>query len=217
MLILEYIHRTLVDDREPNRYHKCIDGKVQLCKDEDEYQQKTIGHFSIIIIDAESAVNEGDSMFDLLDCDGRTADFFGIYGDDLEFAPEVTKALKGGERWSPNMLIIDHLRILPKYRGNGYGLETLRWLQFHFSTGCGLVAMIPFPMQLASWDLEDAEDKRTFTKLKLGTFSNNRAVAFQRLRAYFARAGFVRVPGTDFMVSDPKMRLPSLRSLRAVR
>lgn len=218
MLFLEYSHTTLVDDQEPNRYHKCIDGRVRLVDDDDSDQRTTIGQFSIIVIDVESAMNEGERMFDVFDCDGRTVDYFSLYDDEeMGFVPEVTKVLKGGERWSPNMLVLDHLEILPAYRGNGYGLQALRWMQFHFGTGCGIVALVPFPMQFAGWELDDERDKKTFAKMKLGTFSNNRPVAFQRLRAYFARAGFVRVPGTDYMISDPLMKLPSIRSLRAVR
>ena len=217
MLLLEYNHSTLVDDQEPSRYHRCIDGKVKLCDDEDADQRTTIGHFSIIVIDVEAAVNEEERMFDVFDCDGRTVDYFSLYDEDMGFAPEVTKVLKGGERWAPNMLVIDDLKILPKYRGKGYGLQVLRWLQLHFGTGCGIVAMIPFPLQFAGWELDDESDKKTFAKLQLGTFSNNRPVAFQRLRSYFARAGFVRVPDTEYMISDPQMKLPSIRSLRVVR
>ena len=215
MLVLEYSHTTLVDDNEPNRYHRCIAGQVQLCDDEDFDQRTTIGKFSVIIVDVVAAINEQERMFDVFDCSSRTVDYFSLYGDDMDYLPKVTKALKGGERWSPNMLILDRLEIFPEHRGHRYGLHALRWMHFHFGTGCGVVVMKPFPLQFEAAPRDD-ESREVFARLKLGEFTDKKEAAFRKLRAYYRQAGFVRVPGTEFMVSDPEIKLPDLKAIRAV-
>ncbi|SEF19487.1 hypothetical protein ABL840_05125 [Variovorax sp. NFACC27] len=200
MLVLEYNHSTLVSDPEPNRFHKCIDGRVQLRDDDDA--ATAIGRFSVIVIDVESAVNEREDMFDVFDCSSRTVDYFSLYTDDMEFVPKVTKVLKGGERWAPNMLVLDRLEIFPKYRRNRYGLHVLRWLQFHFGIGCGIVVMKPFPLQFES-GMKTERGQKDFAKLRLGEFTDNKAAALRKLRTYYGQAGFVRVQGTEYMVADP--------------
>lgn len=216
MLLLAYSHCSLVDDREPNRYHRCIDGQVQIGDDDDDELRTTVGNFSVIVIDVEAAITEGECMFDVFDCSSKTVDYFSLYGEGMEFVPEVVKALKGGERWSPNMLVLDRLEILPEHRGRRYGLEALRWMQFHFGTGCGIVVMKPFPLQFES-GARTSDGKEAFAKLGLGDFTDNKDAATRKLRTYYRQAGFVHVPGTEFMIGDPEMRLPKLKTIRSVR
>jgi len=213
MLVLEYSHTTLVDDREPNRYQRCIDGEVQLRDDSDDHI--VIGRFSVIIIDVEAAMNEGERLFDVFDCSSNTVDYFGLYNEDMGFIPAATKVLKGGERWAPNMLVLDRLEIFPEHRGNRHGLHALRWMQFHFGTGCGIVAMKPFPLQF-EYRMKSEAGQKEFAQLELGNFTGKRDAALRKLRAYYRQAGFVSVPGTEFMVSDPQMKLPQLKTIRAV-
>jgi len=216
VLVLEYRHASLVDDREPNRFHRCVDGELQLCADDDYDDRTCVGKFSVILIDVEAAINEQEDMFDVFDCSSRTVDYFSLYGDNMEFVPKVTKVLKGGERWSPNMLILDRLEIFPDYRGRRYGLRALRWMQFHFSTGCGIVAMKPFPLQFEG-GAKSGDGKEAFDKLKLADFTDKKDAATRKLRTYYRQAGFVSVPGTEFMIGDPQMSLPALKTIRSVR
>ncbi|MFL9670428.1 hypothetical protein WIX39_026095 [Variovorax sp. AB1(2024)] len=215
MLVLDYSHTTLIDDEEPNRYHRCIDGQVRLCADEDFEHRTTIGQFSVIIIDVESAMNEQERVFDVFDCSTTTIDYFSLYDQGMGFIPEVTKVLKGGERWSPNMLILDRLEILPEHRGKRYGLHALRWMQFHFGTGCGIVAMKPFPLQF-EYKMKTEAGQAEFARLELDKFTGEQQAAVRKLRAYYRQAGFARVPGMEFMVSDPQIRLPRLKAIRVI-
>ena len=123
-----------MDDREPGRFVKEIRGSVH--NQVDDVRTVKIGSFFVIVIDVESAVNERESTFDIFDYSSRTIDYYDLYTPDMDFKPKVLAALRGGERWAPNMLVLDRLEILPKYRGQGAGLRVLRCLQFHFGMGC---------------------------------------------------------------------------------
>jgi hypothetical protein len=89
------------------------------------------------VIDVESAVNERESTFDIFDHSSHTIDYYDFYTPNMDFKPKVLSALRGGDRWAPNMLVLDRLELLPKYGGQGTGLRVLRWLHFHFAVGCG--------------------------------------------------------------------------------
>jgi hypothetical protein len=188
---------------------------VQICDPEDDDLRTIVGQFSVIIIDVVAAINEQECMFDVFDCSSRTVDYFSLYDEDMDYLPKVVKVLRGGERWSPNMLILDRLEILPEHRGKRYGLHALRWMQFHFGTGCGIVAMKPYPLQFEGRTRHES-NQEAFAKMKLGEFTDKKEAAFRKLRSYYRQAGFVRVQGTEFMVSDPEMKLPDLKTIRAV-
>lgn len=51
------------------------------------------------------------------------------------------KSCWGGEIWNFNLLILDRVEILPKYRGGGIGLLVLTSLIERFSAGAGVVGM----------------------------------------------------------------------------
>ena len=112
---------------------------------------------------------------------------------------------------SPNMLILDRMEILPKYRRMGIGLHALRCLQRQFSTGCGIVVMKPFPLQFEQGGPEKNMHEPEFVRFGLGDFDRNQKRATAKLRAYYARLGFVRVPRTEFMVADPYLPVPPLK------
>jgi len=207
MPVLEFTHELIVNDDEPSRYVKEIEGIVWVYRGSRKHRA---GRFSIFIINVELALANDESVFDIFDHTATTLDYLALYGDDCEYSPEVTKALPGGERWSPNILILDRLELLPKYRGRGMGLQVLRCLQEQFSMGCGLVAMKPFPLQFEGGTPAERETEPKFMTMGLGEFDRNQRRATAKLCRYYAQLGFVRVPGTEFMISDPLMVLPPL-------
>jgi hypothetical protein len=205
---LEYTHNLWIDNDEPSSYIKALEGDVLI--NFDSGRRARAGRFNIYVIDAEAAVNDRCSVLDVFDERAATFAYWSLYEPDLEFTKKVTRLLKGGERWSPNMLILDRMEILPKYRGQSIGLRALRCLQRQFSTGCGIVAMKPFPLQFEGGTPEENKDKPEFVKMRLDTFDRDAKRATAKLRSYYARLGFVHVPGTEFMVADPYMRVPPL-------
>lgn len=211
MLLLEYNQSILVDDQEPNSFHKYIEGAIRLSSFEGT--KVRVGSFSIIVIDVEAAVNAKVGMFDMFDCSSRTVDYFDLYTGDMDFAPNVIEALGGEDRWTPNMLILERLELLPKFRGREIGLRVLRWLQFHFGTGCGIVAIKPYPLQFEGGSPDENKDKPDFVKMGWGQFGDSFEVSLSKLLQYYGRLGFNAVTGTPFMVADPIRPLHTLEML----
>ncbi|MDP2018967.1 hypothetical protein [Hydrogenophaga sp.] len=205
---LEYKHKIYLDDSEPSFYVKDLEGYVLSYNG---YRRERVGRFRIFVIDVEMAFSDRFSVFEVFDYRSETIGYWSLYEPSLEFKTKVVKVLPEGDRWQPNILILDRMEIFPKYRGEGIGLNALRCLQRQFSTGCGIIAMKPFPLQFEGGTPEENADSPTFVKLGLGTFDRNEKRAMAKLRAYYARLGFVRVPGTEYMVADPLLAMPSLR------
>lgn len=202
---LEYKHTIVVDDDEPSRYIKRLEGHVLL---NFASTRKRIGRFKIVVIDVELAVNDRYPVFDIFDYEAATLGYWSLYKSDLEFKKKVVNVLPGGDRWQPNILILDRLEIFPKYRGKGVGLRVLRCLQRHYSSSCGIVAMKPFPLQFEGGTPEENAAEPKFVELGLGAVDRNENRAMAKLRAYYARLGFVRVPGSVYMVADTAVAMP---------
>lgn len=194
-----------LDDPEPGRCLQEIGGKV--IGETPEGEELPIGAFNLFAVDVERAVKEDEAAESVFDTDARTWPYWALYDPaSLEFIPQVTKSARRDEVWAPNLLIIDRLVISPQYRGKGLGLHTLAGLVREFSRGCGLVAMKPFPLQYEGGNsADDGSDE--FRAMRLDLFRGSLEEARRKLVKYYSRAGFARVPRTDFMVLDPEKTL----------
>lgn len=211
MLALKFHLELAVEDDEPARFIKFIDGTIYLYVNGE--RKVKAGNFSVIIMDVVAAVNERESVFDVFDFSSKTIDYFSLYAPGLEFKPKVLKALGGGDRWEPGMLILDRLEVLPGFRRQAVGLRVLRWLRIQFSMGCGVVVMKPFPLQFEGGTPEENKGKPDFVRLRLDLFDTDFHRARRKLRDYYGRAGFVVVAGTSYMVADPMRQAPTLEEM----
>lgn len=213
MYSLHYEHILLVDDEEPSRYVKFIEGKV--CKFVEMGEDAEIGQFSVIVVDVARAISDEDSVLDVFDTSQKTIDYLDLYrrGCGYMFKDKVVRAMKSYDKWEPNMLILDRLELLPEHRGQGLGLRVLRWLELQFSMGCGIVAMKPFPLQFEGGPPAEKKDDENFIRARLDLFDDRQDVATKKLQKYYGRLGFAKVPGTPFMVADPMRSLPTLEAL----
>lgn len=206
---LEYQQKLYVESDEPDQYLRQIDGLVY---ELDEADGKThIGEFRIFLIDVESAVTDGEHVFSIFDSRQETVDYYSLLGSStLEFKDCVLNALPGGERWSPNMLILDRLTLLPAYRGKGIGLRVLRNLFKQFRMGCGIVVMRPYPLQFEGGAVQKKIKSNEFQRLRLDLYDKNFHRALKRLRTHYALLGFKKVAGMPYMVADPLLPIPSV-------
>ena len=208
MLYFEFAQRVSVCDDEPSRYVSNISGTIGMHPEDDD-DETEIGRFRIFIVNAEQAVNDEASLFDVFDRDEALGDYFSLYEDeDGAYTSAVLAALKIEPRWAPNMLILDRLEIEPAHRGMGYGLQVLRSLMERFAIGCGLIAMKPFPLQFENRSPAENSMRAGFKKMRLDLFSDDRRRADKKLRDYYAKLGFKRVRGTPLMVFDTEGRIP---------
>ena len=213
MIELQLRHDFLVEDEEPGRFIKNFRGAVYVYIS--DTRKVKAGEFSIYVVDVESAYNERESVFQIFDSESALIGYYSLYEEDHAFKPEVMKAINDDSRWAPNILIFDRLEIYPKFRKQGLGLRVLRWLLMQFGMGCGLVAMKPYPLQFENGTPAENRSKDAFIKLNLGEFDANFKRAKKKLEAHYAKLGFQRVRGMEYMVADPLRVAPSVASLGA--
>eukprot|EP00456_Euglypha_rotunda_P009933 TRINITY_DN12368_c0_g1_i3.p1 TRINITY_DN12368_c0_g1~~TRINITY_DN12368_c0_g1_i3.p1 ORF type:complete len:251 (+),score=25.01 TRINITY_DN12368_c0_g1_i3:227-979(+) len=213
---LHYEHGSLVDDREPSRYVKHIQGEVREYVDDDG-NEEPIGRFSVYIVDGAAALNEGESLFDVFDMSSSLFSCYQeLYGRDEDLKRKVLRAMKTDMTFDSGVLILDRLELTPSRRGRGAGLQILRWMEHQFRMGCGVVVLKPFPLQFEGGTPEEREadeDDGDFKRLELGRYERRFDVALRKLQRHYAKLGFAKVPGTPYMVADPQRRLPRLDPL----
>ena len=206
-LALSFTHDMYVDDDEPFRLMKRIEGTIWAHRD---VRRARAGRFCIFIVDAERAFIEGESVFEVFDTYAQTVNFYELYTDDLEYKPAVVKLLLGGSRFAPSMLILDRLEVGPKYKGQHIGLRVLQYLQLQFSMGCGIVAMKPYPLQFEGGTPQENAAKAKFIEQGLDDFPKDFKKSLARLQRYYGRLGFKKVPGLEYMVADPYSCVPKI-------
>ncbi|MDR2871818.1 MAG: hypothetical protein LBV45_04735 [Xanthomonadaceae bacterium] len=172
------------------------------CEGEIYLEDRCIGKVKVYAVDIDGMMNYGYSPWDLLDIDGATYPYTELLSEDMagEFVPAVNRALRIDEAYSQNLLIIDRVEVLPKYRGRNFGLQAMHLILANLYPGCRIAAIKPFPLQFeggikdrpTEWDV----------RMKYNTFPKQQRLAKQKLRAHYAKLGFVPVRGMEFMVLD---------------
>ncbi len=89
-----------------------------------------------------------------------------------------------------NLMVLDHVEILPAHRGRFLALAVASKLIEMFAGGCGLVVCKPFPLQLSR---AGNPEKAWSTRMKLADFDQQSTRATARLRDYWGKLGFARV------------------------
>lgn len=203
-----------IGDIEPSRFIHQMGGRIELCLD-DGSRRLTIGNFSALVVDVESAINDGVHPFEVFDSHSTAAPYYRqLYlerswsGADLRSS--VLKAVYGeDEPWRPNLLILDRVTVFPEHRSNGVGLLAIRGLIERFRMGVGLVVMIPFPLQFEA-DPVTSEAREERSRLGLDQFKLGYDRAMAKLRSYYATLGFRTIPRTRLMGLAADRKLPPL-------
>jgi GNAT superfamily N-acetyltransferase len=209
-LVLRFdAERVYVDHQEPARYVIEHSGVLDLV-DEDDEVVETIGSFSAIVVDAIAALVDKESPFDVFDSYSITFGFFeNLYeSNGGDFKEKVIKTVgEDNFLWNPNLLILNRLVVTPEHRGHGIGLLALRTLIQRFGIGVGVVAMKPFPLQFEAASLDDP---KTCARLGFDQFNLTQSKATAKLRKYYGRLGFKKVPGSEMMIRGLDVPLPLL-------
>jgi GNAT superfamily N-acetyltransferase len=125
----------------------------------------------------------------------------------LEWRKRVSRKF---EPRSADLLILDRMELKPEYRGHGFGLLAARCMIEMFGSRCGLVACKPYPLQF-----EGSNRWRPPARVSGGTKALRRAR--KKLRRYWARVGFQRVPRTMLYALAPKRGLPSFGQMLSAK
>ncbi len=197
---------------EPEDFMYEVSGKI-LCGSMKGEKDRVAGRFRAYYADFESAENHGVSAFEVLDTYQHTCEYAdAILGSSPgTFSPRLYKLLDD-EIWKFNLLILDRVEILPKYRGRGAGPLVLISLIERFGAGAGVVGMKPFPLQ---FEPEQSRDSTSWAKrLRLGDLTRDQKMSTRKLKKYYGKLGFVEMKSTPFMFRSMSWALPSVEQLR---
>ena len=173
-------------------------------------ERTLVGRFGFFYMDLDRATNNGMPWFDVFDTHASTISYYEAFYDVRtgHYSRRITNLL-GCEPINSNALILDRLEILPKYRGKKLGLRVLRPMIERFSSGPGVVALKPFPLQLEGGGERNESDEWR-KNLRLAEFSSNAKSSTRELMQYYATLGFEKLRGTAFMISSNDFALPKI-------
>jgi|688.fasta_scaffold324748_2 hypothetical protein len=194
---------------EPDRFVYTYSGDIFNTDDNDA--RIKIGKFTAHYVDVVEAINEGESIFDVLDChSSSTSEYLEpIFGNNLpEFSDDVEE-INDGYADGLNLLILDRIEIIPEFRGRSIGLKVLRHLMVRFSKGAGIIALKAFPLQYENEKIN--QDDRDWQKLmSFDRFLNDECASKEKLKDYYGALGFISLPDSDFMVFPTGLDIPIL-------
>ena len=171
------------------RYLRDIRQQIELV-DEHKRLVEPIGELRATLLMLEEATDAGFPLWDVWDAEAHLLEF-GSYILDLE-TEEIHERVSqhyGLPVLRRNFCLIEHIEILPKFRGNLLGGKALKDFVQHFGN-CGLFFLEPFPLQCKA-QLAEAER----TRLGLQAFAMSQAKATEKLIDYYARFDFAPIPG----------------------
>lgn len=184
-----------------SRFVYTMDGRILLTDVED--RETEAGHFTVTMVDATGAMDEGVPAFDLFDTSASLFEYYLALYDSRTSDYKRSALTAAGCDYIPlaNLLVIDRLFLYPEYRGHGLGLAALIEIVRRHRYGAGLIALKPFPLQFECHNR--AQDTPERQRLRLDDFDLTQEKAMAKLRRYYGRLGFKRVPRTEYMVLSP--------------
>lgn len=199
---------TPLEEEDPSHYMYETTGKVIALSEGD--RRMIAGRFRLYYVDVCAADNAGEPLFDIFDTLSTTIDYYpAIFQHPSENYTEQVERLFGNEYVSyGNVLILDRLEILPRFRSLNLGLIVMRRLIERFGSGAALVAIKPFPLQ-CEVDGASGEDGTWRRKMQLQEFAKHSRIATAKLRRHYAKLGFRALRGTPFMLRLADMALPT--------
>ena len=206
-----HIKRTVGAGEDVSDFVSEHDGVIRDC-----LSNRYAGRIKAYVVDTDGARRLGYSAIDALDAiSSATAAFCPLYSrkEAGGFSPAVMKLLDTDFVWSDRMLIIDRVELLPGFRGASFGLVCMRALIMQLGLGCSVAALKAFPLQYEPLPSQPKE-LMWHKKMQLGVLPASEANSTAKLKKYYSRLGFMSVRGTDLMILDLDLELPSIDELQ---
>ncbi|MCW8137589.1 MAG: hypothetical protein KIT58_01645 [Planctomycetota bacterium] len=194
---------------EPDDYILAFDGElVHFETNGQGEREENVGTVSGFVVQVARMWESGQSVAEA--CDAHSATIEGYHAARFD---DTGQQLREDvcEGFASDLLIVDRIEILPRYRGARLGLLAMLTAIDTFGRGCGAVAIKPFPLQA-----EQGSDRLSLgraAELELQKFTRNFARSQAKLRAYWGQAGFSRFEDTDYFVMDLAMVSPTKQAL----
>lgn len=162
-----------------NRYAQQIDAEIY-STDEDGEKDKVIGFMSGIKLLIQSLADTTFSTLDLFDVHEESSHFAKLYSQKTgDFKSKNFEGFLGSD-----LLILTRIEILSSFRGLGIGKFVIKDFILNFGSGCGLVALKPFPLQF--------ESRLSSYRAIMGydTMNKSKLKSKQNLINFYAEIGF---------------------------
>jgi len=204
----------LINTFDPAHYVQEITGDITHHvyddKTPDGEDGEIVGRVRAWLVQVDRAHEDGEALFDVFDSiDGNLEEYYGPLIDpktnDLRAQLEEKYDVVHSD-----ILIIDEIMILEKYRHKKIGLAAMLRTIETFGGGVGLAAIKPFPLQFSSAHRVESDWDR---KMGFASFCTSENEAFKKLRRYWGTLPFEQLPGSDICVMSLALRHPSLKSL----
>ena len=140
--------------------------------------------------------------------DGTLAEYaVALFDEETNSFNEAVEDLVGDVD-DPNVLIVDRAEIRKEYQGRGLAARALNALTLMLGSGCGLVAIQPFPMQFGAYGRAYHESQASQVaewrdRHGIEQFVNDKVAAKRKLASYWSENGFRRVGKTTVFVKRP--------------
>jgi len=211
-VVLSWVSESsVVESGEPDDFLYEVDGNVLGVDDNDD--RFMVGKFRIYYVNVAQAMDRNMSVFDVFDLHAHTVGYYdAIFGNHYpDFTEKVMKVLEY-DVVDSNILILDRLELLPKYRGQGLGLKIICHIIKRFSMGTALVATKPFPLQFENKSSNE-DDKKWRAELKLAQLPKNELLATKKLSEHYGKLGFRKISRTPYMLRSTAWILPDIESV----
>lgn len=188
-------------DGDPSSYVVHVSGTIMPIGGDDPEEE--VGSVQAILCRLGEAMNGGVGWYDVLDSFSETAPYMELIERD-DWSDQVQEVC---EPLGNDLLILDRMEVKERYRGNGFGLMAANSCMRAFGSGCGLVALKPFPLQYeAKVNPETkAHDPRAFQRDKM------------KLTRYWARLGFKLLENGLMVMDTTSTRPPMSQVLRKTK
>lgn len=204
--VVFHLAAPLTETEQSFTFIQAIDGEIR-----DDESKVIIGQISASLVQVGRIANAGEDLFEVMDGQSREmAEYHATF-----FEPNDWEYKEGIRRQFPNILSLDFLileraEIEPRFRKRGLGLLAVSRTIDLFGANCGLVAMMPFPLQFRNY-LNPGWCPPDGLQDPAAAFR----IARRKLRQYWSRVGFKRVIGTDYCALCPVNDRPSLKKVAA--
>jgi hypothetical protein len=196
---------TSLEDEGPSRFLYPVTGEVVAVSK--EQRRWLAGRFSLYYVNVVAAVTAGASVAAVFESDVATSDYYrAMFSRGTPKAsPRLQRVFDTKVRFG-NVLIMDRIEILPRFRSHNLGLHVMRRLFERFGTGVEMIAIKPFPLQS-----EDARlsGEKWRGRMKLATLEPDLRRATAKLRRHYKKLGFRAMKGTPFMFLRGQEPLPN--------